>query len=211
MSLVLLGLACVGLGDYDAGERHLTEIHALQWERRILMDWIWKLPLHQGLCELHIARRDWASAEREVPIFQKLSAATAEATWQANAYIAAATISVETEHWTTAQEMIRKGSAAISGFDAPLAEWRLHWLAFRTSHATESALKAQDGIYRLANSLERDSSLREKLLSRRTRGHDPERTWPISRRECLTWFKNGPPAAERRDSWTSYDPTIGSI
>ena len=74
-------------------------------------------------------------------------------------------MSVETEHWTTAREMIQKGNAAIFGFDAPLAEWRLHWLAFRTNHTTESALKAQDGIYKLANSLERDSSLRESFLA----------------------------------------------
>src|SRR5262249_12146081 len=48
MSLVLLGRAELGAGDYRSARRAFHEVIAWHKRERILMDWIWKLPLQLG-------------------------------------------------------------------------------------------------------------------------------------------------------------------
>jgi hypothetical protein len=165
ISLVLLGSAELGAGDLAAARRSFEDLREWQSRQRILMDWIWKLPLQLGFTELCLAEGDRNGARRESERFLKLAAATAECTWTALAHHARARVAILERDSLCARREIALGFAAIDGREAPLAEWRLHALAGDLLDDPSLLAQARTAILQLASSLAAGDPLRECLLA----------------------------------------------
>ena len=166
ISLVLLGSAELGAGDLAAARRSFEELREWQSRQRILMDWIWKLPLQLGFTELCLAEGDCNAARGESERFLTLAAATAECTWTALAHHARARVAILERDSLCARREIALGLAAIEGREAPLAAWRLHALAGDALDDPSHQAQAGAAILQLAGSLATGDPLRECLLAR---------------------------------------------
>jgi hypothetical protein len=129
MSLVFLGRAQLGLGDFDAARRTFTEIREWQSRERILMDWIWRLPLQFGYVELLLAQKDLAAALGASDVYLEQTAATAERTWTGLAHYARARVAAAQNDEVSRQRHIATGLDLIRDCHAPIAAWRLHAVA----------------------------------------------------------------------------------
>ena len=164
ISLVLLGLAHTGAGDCDKAAQYFRDIVNWQSRERILMDWIWKVPLQEGVCELHLRRREWDAAIREAQVFRTMTEQTAEVTWRARAcWIHGRAMAATNPE--LAVRAIRDGEEVIGGRGAPLAEWRLLALAVEIDGGGQRSHDAREAIHRLANSLNEDERLRHSFLN----------------------------------------------
>lgn len=160
MSLVLLGRAELGAKNLPAARRRFEEVREWQRRERILMDWIWSLPLQLGFSELCLAEGDIESAEAESARFLEVASRTAERTWIALAHYARGSVAAAKGDRAGVRSEIARGLAAIEGFTAPLAEWRLYALYGRAGFA-----KAQHVLQSLADSLPEQDPLKESLLA----------------------------------------------
>jgi len=165
ISLVLLGAAELGAGDFAAARRSFEDLREWQSRQRILMDWIWKLPLQLGFTELCLAEGDAHGARREAEHFLSLAAATAECTWTALAHEARARVAILERDLLCARREIARGLAAIEGRETPLAAWRLHALAGEVLDDPSHLAQARTAMLRIANSLETGDPLRESVLA----------------------------------------------
>ncbi|MBL8233735.1 MAG: AAA family ATPase, partial [Bryobacterales bacterium] len=129
MALVLLGQANTGLGDFDYASECFDELGEWQSRQRILMDWIWQMPLQQGLAELHLASGDPERSQREAARFLEVAEAAAEPTWRALSHLSLARAALILDQQSAFENEVYTGLAAIERHDAPLAEWRLRALA----------------------------------------------------------------------------------
>jgi DNA-binding winged helix-turn-helix (wHTH) protein len=165
IALVLLGLAELGLGNLAGADARLHEVREWQNRERILMDWIWQMPLQLGLTELALARGDLSAARREAELFLSITAKTAERTWIALAHYARASVALAEHDRVGARLEVSKGLAVIEGYEAPLAAWRLHALAARIDSGSQHQQRAEAVIRELAETLPDDDDLRDSLLS----------------------------------------------
>jgi hypothetical protein len=165
MSQILLGLSCLGIGDLAAARRHFQTIREQQAKERILMDWVWRMPLLFGISEMHLAAGDLESAKRDADEFVSVSSRTAECTWTALAYYARARVAQAQGEVPTGLALISMGLETIGGREAPLAEWRLHSLAAEISGDTLHVLKARSVIQKIAASLTGEDDLCRCFLS----------------------------------------------
>jgi hypothetical protein len=118
ISQVLLGLAELGAGDLTSARRSFNEIRELQSRCRILMDWIWKLPLQLGLAESGLAGGDLKSARDESEIFLSLAHDTAECTWIGLAHYTRARVALAEHDMALGAIEISRGLSAIEGREA---------------------------------------------------------------------------------------------
>ena len=164
-SCILLGMARLGAGDLEEAQRRFDEI--LQWQRRerILMDWIWRLPLGLAVTELQLALGKVESARKESEWFASAAFATAERTWTALAHYARGRVAFADGNTSLMLAEVELGLNAIAGFEAPLAEWRLHGLACMGTADGAHHEKAQSTILRLAHSLPAGDPLRACFLA----------------------------------------------
>jgi DNA-binding winged helix-turn-helix (wHTH) protein len=165
ISLVLLGLAELGSGDLAAARQNFEEARGWQRRERILMDWIWKLPLQLGFAELCLASGDAPAARAEAEAFLAHAATTSERTWIARAHDVRARIALAERDKPTARRHIALGIAEMDGYEVPLAEWRLHALASQVNKEPGEGDKAREVILRLAGSLDDEPELRDTFLS----------------------------------------------
>jgi DNA-binding winged helix-turn-helix (wHTH) protein len=165
MSQILLGLACLGVNDLEGARRNFDAIRAWQAQERILMDWIWELPLALGVTELQLARRDLESARKESDHFLSSASTTAERTWTALARYSRARVAFAGGDGAMALAEISAGLASISGIEAPLAEWRLHALGDVVEPGGRHRANACSVIHQIANSLPGNDPLRISFLS----------------------------------------------
>jgi tetratricopeptide (TPR) repeat protein len=165
MSHILLGLSCLGVGDLASARQHFQTIREGQAKERILMDWIWRMPLLFGISEMHLAAEDLESARREADEFISISSRTVECTWTALAYYTRARVAQAEGKVPAGLALISRGLETIGGCEAPLAEWRLHSLAAELSGDTLHFLQARTVIQKLAESLSSEDDLRRCFLS----------------------------------------------
>lgn len=158
MGMILLGASCVELGETDSAAATLNEVRIWHSQERILMDWIWKMPLAQALTELHLCLGDAAAIE-EAERFVQVANATSERTWQGLARHAAARAALAGDDAVRGRAHIEAGLAAIKGIEAPLASWRLHGLAARVFDDAEHRSVAVNAITRLLDSLKGEEKL----------------------------------------------------
>jgi tetratricopeptide (TPR) repeat protein len=165
MSHILLGLSYLGVGDLASARQHFQKIRERQAKERILMDWIWKMPLLFGMSEMHLAAQDLESARQAADELVAVSSQTKECTWTALAYYARARVAQAQEEAPAGLELISKGLETIACREAPLAEWRLHALAAELSGDANHLLHARTVIQKLAASLTSEDGLQMCFLS----------------------------------------------
>lgn len=153
MSTVLIGHACLGLGDLDRAHREFEDIAAWQSRQRLLMDWIWKMPLAEGLFEVYYRTGDAANAAKAANEFRECAHATAEPTWQALGCRGVAAAAALRGDRTSATTAVAAALERLTGVEAPLAEWRVCQLAFDLGMGDEHASRAREIQQRLLSSL----------------------------------------------------------
>jgi predicted ATPase/DNA-binding winged helix-turn-helix (wHTH) protein len=170
LSLILLGMARLGLGRLNAAFRCFSEVDARLDSERILMDWILRLLLRDGLSRYWLAQGELARARREAEALRELAAQPGERTYLALAHRTLAEIAIAARQWDEAENEVSRALAALEGTEAPSAEWRVRattaQLYERLGHVAEAARhwrRSADALDRLAESLGADDQLRESL------------------------------------------------
>jgi DNA-binding winged helix-turn-helix (wHTH) protein len=170
LSLILLGMARLGLGRRGAAFHCFGEVAARLDRERVLMDWILRLPLHDGLSRLWLAQGELAQARREAEALRELAAPSGERTYLALAHRTLAEIAMVAGQWDEAENEVSRALATIEETDAPSAEWRVRATAAQLyeqrGHVAEAAphwRRSADALDRLAESLVEDDRLRESL------------------------------------------------
>lgn len=164
ISLVLLGKAQLGSGDLDAAQRTFDEVIGWQERERILMDWIWRLPLQFSYVELCLARNDIGAAIRASDLFLTQTARSSEQTWIGLAHLARARVAAFHNDGDRLQTELGKALRVIEAHDVPLAAWRLHAFAAQLGMAGH-LVKGREIVRRLANGLAEDQELLSGFLS----------------------------------------------
>ena len=92
MTQIVLGSAHLNSGDLDRAAAVLYLVRDWQARERILMDWMWALPLHAALADLEFQRGDFETALRVAQRFVELADATSERTYKELAHKAYARV-----------------------------------------------------------------------------------------------------------------------
>jgi tetratricopeptide (TPR) repeat protein len=170
LSLILLGMARLGLGQREAAFRCFGEVAARLDRERVLMDWILRLLLHDGLSRYWLAQGELAQARREAEALRELAAPPGERSYLALAHRTLAEIAMAAGRWDEAENEVSRALAALEGKDAPSAEWRVCATAAQlyeqlghVAEATRHWRRSADALDRLAESLGEDDQLRESL------------------------------------------------
>jgi tetratricopeptide (TPR) repeat protein len=172
LSLILLGKARLGLGHNMAAFRCFSEVAARLGRERILMDWILRLPLHDGLSRYWLAQGELAQARCEAEALRQLASQPGERTYLALSHRTLAEIAMAAGQWDEAEYEASRALAAVESDGAPLAEWRvcatagrLSELLGRTTEAADHRRRCAETLNRLAGSLSEADRLRQSLLA----------------------------------------------
>jgi len=172
LSLILLGMARLGLGRREAAFRSFSEV-AMRLEReRSLMDWVLRILLHDGLSRYWLAQGELSPARREAQALREQAARPGERTYLALAHRTLAEIAMAVRQWDEAENEISRALIAIEGAEAPLAEWQvcataaqLYEQLGRTTEAADNKRRSAETLSRLAGSLSEADRLRQSLLA----------------------------------------------
>jgi hypothetical protein len=165
ISLVLLSKAQLAIGDLNAAQETFDEIIRWQSGERILMDWIWRLPLQFNYVELCLTRRDFDAAVEASELFLVQAGRTAEKTWTVLAHLTRAKIAAIQQEKTRFEREIAAGLELVETHNVPLAAWRLHAFMAQTLGSFEHRERALQIVRKLADSLEAESELKRCFLS----------------------------------------------
>ncbi|MEW6211558.1 MAG: AAA family ATPase, partial [Acidobacteriota bacterium] len=170
-SRTLLALAHLGSGDRKAALASFNEILAWIDRERVLMDWIWQMPLRLGLSEYLMAEGLLNEARSEALLARRLAARPGERTYTALASRAMAEISLAEGDACQAEAEIHEAVSALGNREAPIAEWRVFATAAkvfesagRKSEARQMWKRSAEVIRRLAASLIESDKLRRSFL-----------------------------------------------
>jgi DNA-binding winged helix-turn-helix (wHTH) protein len=171
IALVLLGFSRLGLGQHQRARAAFDEIGARLDRERLLMDWIWKMPLACGRARLELASGTLEAAARYATDLLKGASASGERTWLALAHTLLAEVAIQECRWKGADASIRAARTALGTEPAPLAAWRVEAAAARLyAHRGQHDLARGAGeaaaaeLDHLADSLEGDEALREAFV-----------------------------------------------
>jgi len=165
ISLALLSKAQLAIGDLKAAQETFDEIIRWQGGERILMDWIWRLPLQFNYVELCMTRGNLDAAVEASELFLSQAARTAEKTWTVLAHLARAKIAAIQQEKKRFERETEAGLELVEVHNVPLAAWRLHAFMAQTLGSFEHREKALLIVRRLADSLESESELKQCFLS----------------------------------------------
>ncbi|HEY1998710.1 ATP-binding protein [Paraburkholderia sp.] len=170
--LVLAGLAYIGLEDSARAAALFAEAQRQIDATPIMFDWYWRLAIERGSAEAALLAGDHRGARSRAEAFLTLALATEDRTWQALAWEVAAREALGSGAKVLALERIGAGFAAASGFETPLADWRLHRTAAAIHEACGDPGEAQvqqrlfiATLQRLSDSLRRDARIGRRLLA----------------------------------------------
>ncbi len=171
ISRTLLALARLGSGDRQAASESFNEILSWLDRERVLMDWIWQIPLRLGLSEYLMMEGRFAEARAEALLARQSAARPGERTYTAMACRAMAEISLAEGDAARAEAEAIEAISAIGTCDAPIAEWRVFATAAkaleaqgRKSEAGPKWAQSAEVVRRLAASLNESDKLRRSFL-----------------------------------------------
>ncbi len=171
VSTVLLGRAALGLGQPQQALHYFdTMIRKLEAER-VLMDWIWLMPLHQGLSDYGLQQRDYGRAQREAQSVSEMASQPGEATYLAQAWCTQAEVATARQQWPEAQRHLDEALTLVATTEAPTAAWRVYAAAQLAqqggdrSQAEAYCTQSAAIIHRLADSLGDAEGLRQRFLA----------------------------------------------
>src|SRR5262245_19329763 len=170
LSLILLGMAHLGLERREAAFRCFSEVAARLDRERSLMDLILRIPLHYGLSRYWLAQGELAQARREAEALHGLAAAPGERTYLSLSLQTLAEIAMAAQDWQEAEATVERSLATLEGAEAPLAAWRVCATAGRLydrfGRITEAAghwRRSAETLTQLANSLGGADRLRQSM------------------------------------------------
>ena len=173
LSLILLGLAYLGLDECEEAFRRFSEVSTRFERERSLMDWILRLLLHDGLSRYWLAQGEFAQARLEAEALRGLALSSGEKTYLALAHRTLAEIALASEQWDEAENEVSLALATLERAEAPLAEYRVSGTAAqlceqlgRTTEAADHRRRSLETLNRLAGSLGEADRLRQSLLDR---------------------------------------------
>jgi len=141
-------------------------------QHMVIHDWYCRLILQSILTDVLLEKGDLARAREAGEEFLAITAATPERTWQALAWEANARVELASANLQRARECIDQGLSTMTGFETPLAAWRVHAAAAElwqrlgdTETAKHHRQLGRATVLRLANSLARDTSVHTRFLS----------------------------------------------
>ena len=155
LSLILLGMPRLGLGQREEAFRRFSEVAARLDRERSLMDWVLRILLHDGLSRYWLAKGELAQARREAEALRELASQPGERTYLSLAHRTLAEIAMAARQWDAAENEVSRALAAIENAEAPLAEWRVRATAARLYEKLGRAAESADHQRRLAETLSR--------------------------------------------------------
>jgi hypothetical protein len=165
-------MARLGLEQREAAFRCFSEVADRMERERVLMDWILRLLLHDGLSRYWLAQGEHERARREAETLRELAAPPGERTYLALAHRTLAEVALAARRLDEAENEISRALSTLEGAEAPLAEWsvcatagRLYEQLGRTTEAADHKRRTAETLDRLANSLGEADQLRQSLLN----------------------------------------------
>jgi DNA-binding winged helix-turn-helix (wHTH) protein/tetratricopeptide (TPR) repeat protein len=164
MGIVVLGWGELGSGNLEEASEMFEEVRAWHKRERVLMDWIWALPLQLGIVELELARGNAECARTEAQQLLALTGPTAERTWKGLAHYAMTKAAIAAGDIESAKDAVANGLKTIQGWQTPMPAWRLHSLAARLTGENDHALQASAIKHQLADSLADEPELQRAFV-----------------------------------------------
>jgi DNA-binding winged helix-turn-helix (wHTH) protein/tetratricopeptide (TPR) repeat protein len=166
MALVQLGFAHLGLREPDVAEQHFRELSGWLQSERVLMDWIWWIPLCRGLSRCALARKEFVEARRWADEACARASVPGERTWLALGHLEQARIAKACGEAESFDAHIR-AALAFASSDVPLAAWRVHEFAAAHGGGERHGQEMAQIISALRDSLDEDDALRKCRLFQR--------------------------------------------
>ena len=166
-----LGFAHLGAKRHDAALRVFRDVSAHATGQPALMDWILLMPLELGLAETSLARREWSHAREHADALCRLAGTSGERTYLALGHRVAAEAALADGDRPAADRAIARALDALSGHEAPLAEWKVYATAAQAAASDHPAradtywARSVAVLDRLGASLSGDPILQQKFLS----------------------------------------------
>lgn len=164
---VLLGFAHLGLRNQVAATACFEEIASRLVRERILLDWVWRMPLALGQAECALAQGDAEHATQAAFALCEIAADPGERTYLALGWRVRAEAALVRQRWSEAHEALAQATATLDGVHAPLAACRvlatasrLHELRGRSQDAAAAKRQSEELIHSLARGLANDPLLR---------------------------------------------------
>jgi DNA-binding winged helix-turn-helix (wHTH) protein/tetratricopeptide (TPR) repeat protein len=171
-NLIRAGAAEVGLGNPERALEHLLTAENEMDHQPMMADWYHRMPLHWAMAEAWFSRGDMEKARVEAAEFLRVSLATGERTYRAQAYEVITRLAMAESNLDRAQDSLVKALQEMEGYEVPLAHWRVHGTAAELHRALGNRELAEQHresssatIMKLANSLPTDEPLRKTFLS----------------------------------------------
>jgi DNA-binding winged helix-turn-helix (wHTH) protein/tetratricopeptide (TPR) repeat protein len=179
---VLLGYAHLSAGDAGAARSCFEEVEQLLAGRRVLMDWMWRLPLAHGVGECELLGGDLAAARRHAVAVLALARQVGDRQHLALGHRRLALVAEREGDLAGMAAELERAQRALDGGSVPLAAFRVHstharlWQLCSDRSKAEAALRVAratvDGLAASLARAERDpataaeaAALRRSLLT----------------------------------------------
>ena len=138
---------------------------------KFFLHWIWRIQAHLGLANTRLASGNLTSARVEADHLLQSALATADPNLRVLAWDLQARVAIAEENWKDAAKSLEEGRSILPKFEIPTVAWRIHATGrdlhrlLKNEEAAEIERKrAEECIFKLANSFEQDEPLRATFL-----------------------------------------------
>src|SRR5262249_46012153 len=133
---ILLGFAHLGVGEPGPALASFEAVAARLSRERLLMGWVWRMPLHLGLGEYRLTQGDSDRARHEAGMLSEAAAASGERTYLALAERLRAEAALAAGEEAEAEAAVERALPWAAGrrpppAASPLAAWRVYATAAR--------------------------------------------------------------------------------
>jgi hypothetical protein len=167
LRLLLVGIAQAGLGHTADAATALLNVEQTMEIQPAVFDWYWRMMLEWSLVNIALMSADLGEAQRRSSRLIEFTGHTAERTWQSIAWETKARVLLAKGAPIEAASSLERARQIVHGFEAPLAEWRIHSTA-AAAHALAAKYLDLSRLRRqsLLDSLPQHHWLRGSLVRR---------------------------------------------
>jgi DNA-binding winged helix-turn-helix (wHTH) protein/tetratricopeptide (TPR) repeat protein len=175
MATTLLGHVLLDQANVDGAMKCMQDLAASTSVQRVLMDWIWQMPLRLGLASAALRRGNYEDAAQNARVALNTAQQPQERTYIALSFALLAEISSEQGDLNAADTHIKPAVTLVEANELPLASERVYLTAAIIRQKRNDSRRAGEYLQRankareqLAHSLQSNPSLSESLLRART-------------------------------------------